>query len=74
MGIQNSSLSDFFPAEGQRPSPVTITSSLRRKALQNRGQSGTHLFPEEMDRLRVYLGEALGFGDREEWLEERVLA
>lgn len=34
----------------------------------------THLFPEEADRLRVYLGEALGLGDREEWLEDRVLA
>ena len=27
-----------------------------------------------MDRLLVYLGEALGFGDRDEWLERWVLA
>lgn len=40
--------------------------------LQSQGQNCTHLFPEEVDRLRVYLGEA--FGEREEWLEERVLA
>lgn len=42
--------------------------------LQSQGPHHTHLFPEEVDRLRVYLGEALGFGDREEWLEERELA
>lgn len=34
----------------------------------------THLFPEEADRLRVDLGEALGLGEREERLEDPVLA
>lgn len=42
--------------------------------LQSQGPNCTHLFPEEVDLLREYLGEALGFGDLEEWLEERVLA
>lgn len=51
-----------------------LNSSQRRKVLQSQGPNCTHLFPEEVDRLREYLGEALGFGDLEEWLEERVLA
>lgn len=41
---------------------------------QGGGQNLTHLFSEEVDRLWVYLEEALGFGEREERLEDRVLA
>lgn len=40
---------------------------------QIKHQRRTHLFSEEVDRLREYLGEALWFGDREEGLEDRVL-
>lgn len=36
-------------------------------------QRHTHLFSEEVDRLRVDPGEALGFGDLDEGLEDRVL-
>lgn len=59
---------------GKSTSLVYLNSALRRKVLQGQGQNPTHLFPEEVDRLWVYLGEALGFGEQEEWLEERVLA
>lgn len=48
--------------------------SLPKKGIQRINcQRHTHLFSEEVDRLRVYLGEALGFGDLDEGLEDRVL-
>ena len=36
-------------------------------------QRHTHLFSEEVDLLRVYLGDALWFGDLDEGLEDREL-